>query len=48
MSRKDYVCCIVLLAVVEIIGDYRVTDKLSEIRLALKDALQEGKDDATN
>jgi len=47
MSRKDYVCCIVLLAVVEILGDYKVTDKLHEIRLALKEALQESKEDAS-
>ncbi len=46
MSRKDYVCCIVLLAIVEILGSYKVTDKLHEIRVALKEALAE-KDDAS-
>ncbi len=45
MSRKDYVCCVVLLAVVEIVGDYRVTDKLHEIRLALKEALKESQNE---
>lgn len=48
MSRKDYVCCIILLAVVEIVGEYSVRDKITELRRELKELVKAGKDESTN